>query len=136
MGLDGIVHLMPLSPDLLDAPQRAAWQASSRGATWSFFEWWEHFDPDGPGGDALVAAFERHRPVFDATLVAFHAAFVQDDPDNPYRTDARELAPARLLASQAHPDRSSALKAEYRVKQLTAAEKRIFVAQLSAGASE
>ncbi|MFD1041807.1 amidohydrolase family protein [Pseudoxanthomonas kaohsiungensis] len=99
MGLDGIVHLMPLSPDLLDAPQRAAWQAGSRGATWSFFEWWEHFDPDGPGGDALVAAFERHRPVFDATLVAFHAAFVQDDPDNPYRTDARELAPARLLAS-------------------------------------
>ena len=48
----------------------------------------------------------------------------------------RSHPPVRLLASQPHPDRSSALKAEYRVKQLTAAEKRIFVAQLSAGASE
>lgn len=98
MGLDGIVHLMPLSPDLLEASQRAAWQAGSRGATWSFFEWWEHFDPDGPGGDALVAAFEQHQPVFDATLVAFHAAFVQDQ-DNAYKADARAHAPARLLAS-------------------------------------
>ena len=48
----------------------------------------------------------------------------------------RSHPPARLLASQPHPDRSSALKAEYRVKQLTAAEKRLFVAQLSAGAGE
>jgi len=44
----------------------------------------------------------------------------------------RSHPPARLLASQAYPDRSSALKAEYRVKQLTATEKRILVAQLSA----
>ena len=48
----------------------------------------------------------------------------------------RSHPPVRLLASQPHPDRSSALKAEYRVKQLTAAEKRIFVAQLSADAGE
>jgi len=48
----------------------------------------------------------------------------------------RSHPPVRLLACQAHPDRSSALKAEYRVKQLTAAEKRIFVAQLSASARE
>ena len=34
------------------------------------------------------------------------------------------------------PDRSSARKAEYRVKQLTAAERRILVTQLSAGAGE
>lgn len=47
----------------------------------------------------------------------------------------RSHPPVRLLASQPHPDRSSALKAEYRVKQLTAAEKRIFVAQLAAEAT-
>src|SRR5690606_997168 len=78
MGLDGIVHLMPLSPDLLTPEQRAAWQASARGGTYSFFEWWEHFDPEGAQADRLVAAYQQHRPVFDATLVAFHAAFVQD----------------------------------------------------------
>ncbi|MGB3392281.1 MAG: amidohydrolase family protein, partial [Stenotrophomonas sp.] len=97
MGLDGIVHLMPLSPDLLTPQQREAWQASARGGTWSFFEWWEHFDPDGPQADRLVAAYQQHRPVFDATLVAFHAAFVQDQ-DNPYKDDARRYAHPRLLA--------------------------------------
>ena len=98
MGLDGIVHLMPLSPDLLTPQQRAAWQASARGGTWSFFEWWEHFDPDGPQADQLVAAYQQYRPVFDATLVAFHAAFVQDQ-DNPYKDDARRYAHPRLLAN-------------------------------------
>jgi len=47
----------------------------------------------------------------------------------------RSHPPARLLACQAYPDRSSALKAEYRVKQLTATEKRVLVAQLTAGAA-
>jgi len=44
----------------------------------------------------------------------------------------RAHPPARLLASQPYPDRSSASKAEYRIKQLKPAEKRIFVAQLLA----
>lgn len=98
LGLDGIVHLMPISEALLDETQRAAWQASARPGTFSFFEWWEHFDPEGPGADRLVASFERHRPVFDATLVAFHAAFVQDQ-DNSYKQDAARYAHPRLLAN-------------------------------------
>lgn len=98
MGLDGIVHLMPLSPDLLTPDQRSAWQASSRGTTYSFFEWWEHFDVDGPHAEQLVAAFDRHRPVFDATLMVFHAAFVQDSDDT-YKQDARRHAHPRLLAN-------------------------------------
>lgn len=48
----------------------------------------------------------------------------------------RSHPPAQLLATQAFPDRSSALKAEYRVKQLSAAEKRILVAQLLAGGAK
>ena len=39
--------------------------------------------------------------------------------------------PARLLASVEYPDQSSALKAEYRVKQLKTAEKRLFIASIS-----
>lgn len=41
----------------------------------------------------------------------------------------RAHPPRRLLASIEYPDRSSALKAEYRVKQLTAAGKREFIRQ-------
>lgn len=43
----------------------------------------------------------------------------------------RTHPPARLLATMAYPDRSSALKAEYRIKQLRPAAKRLLVAQLS-----
>lgn len=40
----------------------------------------------------------------------------------------RAHPPVRLLGYEAHPDRSSASKAEYRIKQLTAAEKRLLAA--------
>ena len=42
----------------------------------------------------------------------------------------RSHPPARLLASFCYPDRSSASKAEYRIKQLSPAEKRRFAAGL------
>lgn len=99
MGLDAIVHLMPISPDLLDAGERAAYLEARRPGTFGFFEWWERFDPEGPGADRIVAAFDRHRPVFNATLVAFHAAFVQDQGDSPYLRDAERYAHPRLLAN-------------------------------------
>ena len=44
----------------------------------------------------------------------------------------RSHPPARLLASMEYPDRSSASKVEYRIKQLSAAEKRRFIAELPA----
>jgi putative endonuclease len=43
----------------------------------------------------------------------------------------RTHPPARLLASLAYPDHSSALKAEYQIKKLKAAAKRDFVAKLT-----
>lgn len=42
----------------------------------------------------------------------------------------RSHAPVKLLGFEAHPDRSSASKAEYRIKKLTATEKRRFAAGL------
>ncbi len=39
----------------------------------------------------------------------------------------RSHPPRRLLARFEHPDRSSALKAEYAIKQLSAAEKRALI---------
>jgi putative endonuclease len=51
----------------------------------------------------------------------------------------RSHKPARLLGFEAHPDRSSASKAEYRIKQLSPAEKRRYASALlqrSQGAGE
>lgn len=47
----------------------------------------------------------------------------------------RSHPPARLLASVEYPDHSSALKAEYRVKQLKSGAKRRFVTELSLSAT-
>ncbi|MBS1142152.1 MAG: nuclease family protein [Proteobacteria bacterium] len=42
----------------------------------------------------------------------------------------RSHAPRRLLGYEVHPDRSSASKAEYRIKLLSASEKRLYAASL------
>jgi len=40
--------------------------------------------------------------------------------------------PLRMLAAEPHPDRSAASKAEYRIKQLSPAEKRAYAARMMA----
>lgn len=45
----------------------------------------------------------------------------------------RSHPPLRLLACEVHADRSAASKAEYRVKQLSASEKRALAARLAEG---
>ena len=42
----------------------------------------------------------------------------------------RAHPPLRLLGFESHPDRSAASKAEYRIKQLSAAQKRLFANSL------
>jgi len=42
----------------------------------------------------------------------------------------RSHRPAKLLGYECHPDRSSASKAEYRIKQLSPSEKRLYAASL------
>lgn len=43
----------------------------------------------------------------------------------------RSHPPSRLLGSEVHPDRSAAAKAEYRIKQLTPAEKLAYATQMN-----
>lgn len=47
----------------------------------------------------------------------------------------RSHPPRKLLGIECHPDRSSASKAEYRIKQLSASEKRLYAASLSTSSS-
>ncbi|MCK7500608.1 MAG: hypothetical protein MZW92_68080 [Comamonadaceae bacterium] len=49
-------------------------------------------------------------------------------------TPAR-IPPLRVLATEAHPDRSAASRAEYRIKQLSAEAKRAYAQRLNAAAS-
>ena len=47
----------------------------------------------------------------------------------------RSHPPLRVLATEAHPDRAAASRAEYRVKRLSAEAKRAYAQRLNAGAS-
>lgn len=42
----------------------------------------------------------------------------------------RSHPPVRLLGFECHPDRSTASKAEFRIKRLSATEKRLYASQL------
>ncbi|MBL8430718.1 MAG: GIY-YIG nuclease family protein [Dechloromonas sp.] len=48
----------------------------------------------------------------------------------------RSHPPLRLLGYENHPDRSSASKAEYRIKQLSPGEKRQYAESLALGRTE
>ncbi|MDP1983504.1 MAG: GIY-YIG nuclease family protein [Sulfuritalea sp.] len=61
-----------------------------------------------------VARFEAHRQGRGARYMRLHP-------------------PLRLLATEAHPDRSAASKAEYRIKQLSSVEKRAYAARMKPG---
>lgn len=80
LGIDALVHMMPVSPDLLPAAGREAYRANRRRGGFEFFEWYEAADLDAPEVRRMIAALARRRVHLDATLVAFQPAFFGDDP--------------------------------------------------------
>ena len=93
LGIDSIVHMMPISPDLIPAPRRHEFLARRRPGGFAFFEWYEAADLDSPEMREMIAAMARGRVHLDATLIAFEPAFWGDDP-------ARRNRDAALF----HPD--------------------------------
>ncbi|HYE44076.1 MAG TPA: amidohydrolase family protein [Caulobacteraceae bacterium] len=78
-GIDSLVHMMPVHPDLLPAGRRAAYAGSTRHGAFSFFEWYEEVDLDSAEIRDMIAALKANRVHVDATLVAFHLAFRGND---------------------------------------------------------
>ncbi|MDQ8757971.1 amidohydrolase family protein [Sphingosinicella sp. LHD-64] len=80
LGVDALVHMMPVSPDLLPADRRDAYRAHRRRGGFEFFEWYEAADLDAPDVQRMIATLARRRVHLDATLVAFQPAFFGNDP--------------------------------------------------------
>jgi imidazolonepropionase-like amidohydrolase len=97
MGIDGLLHAVPSSPDLLPPDKRTAFM---RGITNTrfMFQWFESADLHGAEIDSMIAAMVRHRVEHDGTLVTFEAmawgdkSAVTKSPDLVY-------APPSLLAN-------------------------------------
>jgi imidazolonepropionase-like amidohydrolase len=80
LGIDALVHMMPVHPDLLPAAARENYIKTTRHGSFSFFEWYEAVDLDGPEIKQMIAALAKHRVHVDATLIVFYFNFWGDDP--------------------------------------------------------
>ncbi len=88
LGIDAIVHMMPVSPDLIPAERRQAYLARRRPGGFAFFEWYEAADLDSSEIRTMIDTLARRRVHVDATLVAFEPAFWGDDPQRLQRDAA------------------------------------------------
>lgn len=95
LGIDGLVHMMPTSPDLLPAARRQDYLARRRPGGFAFFEWYEAADLDSPEIRTMIDTLARRRVHLDATLIAFEPAFFGDDPQRLAR-DAAAFHPDML----------------------------------------
>jgi imidazolonepropionase-like amidohydrolase len=76
LGIDGIEHIAPFSPELLPESSRAAYTPSLFGRAY----WFEHVDPDGPQISEMVQVMKSRGVVLDPTLIAQHTKFFGNDP--------------------------------------------------------
>ncbi len=80
MGIDGIVHAMPVSPDLLVGKSKKEYLEKGRRGAFSFFEWYEAIDFETPRFEQFVQTLKEHGTSIDPTLIVFHNAFWGDQP--------------------------------------------------------
>ena len=79
LGIDSLVHAIPISPDLLPAEKRDAYFAKRRSGSYAFFEWYEQADLDSPEIKTMISTLANKQIPVDATLIAFKLAFWGDD---------------------------------------------------------
>ncbi|WP_395375236.1 amidohydrolase family protein [Marinicella sp. W31] len=77
-GLDGIVHAMPISPDLLPQAGRQQYLENSRPGAFGFFEWYEQADFEAPRFKQFMHKLANSNISIDLTLIAFRNAFWGD----------------------------------------------------------
>ncbi|MGH6952004.1 MAG: amidohydrolase family protein, partial [Vitreimonas sp.] len=79
LGVDGIVHAMPISADSLPQAARAGYQGPDVAGAHAFYTWWERADLDSPEIRELIATLAERDVTVDLTLVVFQKVFWGDD---------------------------------------------------------
>jgi len=75
LGINHLVHAMPISPDLLPDNAQKNYAAEARPGTFSFFEWYKAAELDHPKMNEMVGALQHHQTAVDPTLIVFYNAF-------------------------------------------------------------
>jgi len=80
LGVDAIVHVMPISADSLPLSARAGYRGADQTASHAFYDWWERADLDSPEMQSLIPVLAERRVTVDLTLVVFQKNFWGNDP--------------------------------------------------------
>jgi imidazolonepropionase-like amidohydrolase len=80
LGIDGLEHALPTSPDLLEPAQRAQYLAELGPDSKFFYRWFERADYDGPLMRRLVDLLAKRRVVTNMTFFVNHLVYNIDDP--------------------------------------------------------
>ena len=97
LGIDAITHMMPTNPDLLPPDKREAYRTTTRGGAFTFFEWFELVDLEGPEIATMIRTLKEKGVHVDATLIVFYLNFYGDH--DAIRDADLALAPAPLVAN-------------------------------------
>jgi imidazolonepropionase-like amidohydrolase len=79
LGVDAIVHVMPISADALAPNRRDGYQDAHLAGAHAFYTWWERADLDGQEIHEMIAALAENDVTIDLTLVTFMKTFWGDD---------------------------------------------------------
>jgi hypothetical protein len=79
LGIDGLVHALPTSPDLLEPGVRARYLADQDRTSRFMYRWFELADFDGPLIRELVGQLSKKQIPVDLTLVVNELVYHSDD---------------------------------------------------------
>lgn len=98
LGIDGLEHALPTSPDLLDPARRADYVAGLGRDSRFMYRWFEQADLDGPLVRALIAKLAERKIPLNMTLIVNELVYNLDRIDAVTPPIEREDTPPEVLA--------------------------------------
>jgi len=105
LGIDGIEHALPTSPDLLEPEARAMYLAEQDATSRFMYRWFELADFDGPLIRKLVEELARKKITLNMTLLVNELVYNTDDLDRVLPSSERNYV---------HPDVIGVYEAQLR----------------------
>jgi len=99
LGIDGLEHALPTSPDLLEPEARAAYLADYAPDSRFYYRWFEAADYDGPLMRGMIATLAERRVVVNMTFLVNEIVYNMDRLDRVLPVEDRRYAHPEALAA-------------------------------------
>ncbi|MEX0739538.1 MAG: amidohydrolase family protein [Pseudohongiella sp.] len=98
LGIDHLVHAMPISPDLLTDTAREEFLNVQQPGNANWYQWYQYMDHDSAPMQALYRQLVAHETAVDPTLIVFYNTFFANQ-ESVTQNSALELVHPDLLAN-------------------------------------